>query len=210
MSLIRVPDLQKFEWQKSVKDKDILTPPGTPAGGDRYLIVGAGADAWAGKDNQIATWTGTAWEYTIQAEGMQVWVADEDKVYRCVGGTTWTIEPTHVQQHSITATADHTSSATAGRMLKADTNGLPVNATNTDTDVADAVSKRHAAGADTTLGTMATDIVMGTHQLTGLSVPDAAGEAIRQTATITETALGSVITKVATLNATLGTVDFEL
>ena len=43
------------------------------------------------------------------------------------------VTKSHDRQHSITATADHTSTATSGKMLKADTNGLPVDATNTDT-----------------------------------------------------------------------------
>jgi len=50
----------------------------------------------------------------------------------------------HAIQHAITATADHTSTATSGQMLKADANGLPVDATNTDAAVAAAVSASHA------------------------------------------------------------------
>ncbi len=49
----------------------------------------------------------------------------------------------HARQHSITSTLDHTSTATSGRILKADANGLPVNATNTDAEVSGAVT--HAA-----------------------------------------------------------------
>jgi hypothetical protein len=45
----------------------------------------------------------------------------------------------HLRQHAITDTNDHTSTATSGQMLKADASGLPVNATNTDTQVSDAV-----------------------------------------------------------------------
>lgn len=51
----------------------------------------------------------------------------------------------HARQHSITSTSDHTSAATSGQMLQADTNGLPVNATNTDAQVAAAVTASHAA-----------------------------------------------------------------
>jgi hypothetical protein len=65
--------------------------------------------------------------------------------------------------------------------------------TQTETNLADAVSKKHAQGSDTTLGNMAADINMNSHQVTGLSAPDAAGEAIRQTAKITESALESLI-----------------
>ena len=57
----------------------------------------------------------------------------------------------HNKQHSIISTDDHTSTATPGKVLKADANGLPVDATNTDTDVADAVSKKHTQNTDTDL-----------------------------------------------------------
>ena len=49
------------EWQDSVLDADILTPPGSPSSGDRYLINGVGLVGWAGKDDQIAEWNGSAW-----------------------------------------------------------------------------------------------------------------------------------------------------
>jgi len=51
----------------------------------------------------------------------------------------------HARQHSITGTDDHTSAATAGQLLKADANGLPVDATSTDAAVAAAVAASHAA-----------------------------------------------------------------
>lgn len=50
----------------------------------------------------------------------------------------------HTRSHSITGTSDHTSTATSGQILKADSNGLPVDATNTDAEVASAVSLKHA------------------------------------------------------------------
>lgn len=49
----------------------------------------------------------------------------------------------HARQHSITTAADHTSTATSGQMLKADANGLPVDATNTDAQVSAAVTASH-------------------------------------------------------------------
>jgi hypothetical protein len=51
----------------------------------------------------------------------------------------------HARQHAITSTSDHTSTATSGKMLKADANGLPVDATNTDAQVAATVTASHAA-----------------------------------------------------------------
>jgi len=145
----------------------------------------------------------------------------------------------HNKQHSIISTDDHTSTATPGKVLKADANGLPVDATNTDTDVADAVSKKHTQntdtdldatfeatfvkkadnvnvladitspgadiedavtkkhtqGTDTTLGTMTADVAMGTHKLTGLSVPASNGDSIRATTKITEANLEDAVDK---------------
>ena len=59
-----------------------------------------------------------------------------DTLYGSIGSS-------HTRQHSITDTSDHTSTATSGQMLKADANGLPVNATNTDAQVSGAVSASH-------------------------------------------------------------------
>jgi hypothetical protein len=49
------------------------------------------------------------------------------------------------------AGARHTSTATPAQLLKADANGLPVDATNTDADVAAAVGASHAQNTDTDL-----------------------------------------------------------
>ena len=62
----------------------------------------------------------------------------------------------HNQQHSITSASDHTSTATAGQMLKADANGLPVDATNTDAQVAQAVTDSGTAVQPGDLATVAT------------------------------------------------------
>lgn len=62
----------------------------------------------------------------------------------------------HDRSHSITSISDHTSSATAGQMLKADANGLQVNATNSDAQVSSAVSASHTQGTDVALGAVGT------------------------------------------------------
>ena len=73
-----------------VADKDTLTPPGAPAGGDRYLIAGVGVGGWVGKDDQIATWdaAGGAWVYTEESHGMLVFVQDEALWYT-YDGANW-------------------------------------------------------------------------------------------------------------------------
>ena len=74
-------------------------------------------------------------------------IAGGDSVHVSVAeNTSWDAAATasHTRQHAITQTLDHTSAATSGQMLKADANGLPVNATNTDAAVSAAVTASHA------------------------------------------------------------------
>ncbi len=89
-------------------------------------------------------------------EGDYCYQDDTNVQYRWTGSA-WeevTTSAAHAKQHAITSTSDHTSTATSGQILKADANGLPVNATNTDSEVASAVSLKHTQGSDTALGTL--------------------------------------------------------
>lgn len=193
MAKYYTPDLQKYEWQKAVIDKDILTPPGSPAAGDRYLINGTGTGAWSSNSNDITTWDGAAWIFAVKREGMIVWVKDEDKYYT-YNGTVWSAADFH--SHSNKTTLD--------------------SYTQTEANLSDAVSKKHAntldhtQGSDTALGSMAADINMNTHKLTALSVPSAAGDSIRATTTITEAALEATINKAPAYNAGLECLEFNI
>jgi len=64
-----------------------------------------------------------------------------------------------------------------------------------DYKIAALASASHTQGTDTTLGAMTNDINMNSHKITGLAAPAATNDAIRQTITITEAALGDAITK---------------
>jgi hypothetical protein len=80
-----------LDWQESVLDKDLNDPPATPATGDRYLVswpAAAATGVWAGHDNEIATYNGTAWTFVAVSEGMATWIEDEDVVY-VWNGTVW-------------------------------------------------------------------------------------------------------------------------
>ena len=77
-----------LEWQDSVIDI-LSTPPGSPTTGDRYLVGALATGAWAGDDDEIAEWTGSAWAFTNPTTGMAVLVDDElDGLYIYSGG--WT------------------------------------------------------------------------------------------------------------------------
>lgn len=79
-----------LEWQDSVITAGLLTPPGSPSTGDRYLINGVGTGAWSGQDNNIAEWNGTAWQFTAPTTGMRVGADDEPNVaFYLYGGASW-------------------------------------------------------------------------------------------------------------------------
>lgn len=66
------------------------TPPGTPSVGPKYLVRATATGAWAGHENSIATWSGSAWVFTTPVEGMIVWDGTADKLY-CYNGTAWVV-----------------------------------------------------------------------------------------------------------------------
>lgn len=78
-----VAGLQDF--RESVLDKDLLTPPGSPATGDRYLIgqpTDTATGAWAGEEGKITEWNGSAWIFeAVPDEGTYVYVEDENQAY---------------------------------------------------------------------------------------------------------------------------------
>lgn len=71
-----------------VKDKDLNTPPASPAESDLYIIGPSPTGVWAGKAKQLAVYTGGTWVYIPPKEGVCFWVMDEDVVY-VYNGTAW-------------------------------------------------------------------------------------------------------------------------
>jgi len=82
--------VQGLDWQDSVLDKDLTSPPASPLVGDRYLIANNATGAWSGHDGDIAEWNGSSWSFTAKNEGMAVWVEDENKLYT-YNGSSWVI-----------------------------------------------------------------------------------------------------------------------
>lgn len=77
--------------QASVIDKDLATPPGSPANGAAYIVAASPTGAWAGKAGQIAFWLTSvgAWTFIVPAAGWSVWVTDEAARYQ-YNGSAWT------------------------------------------------------------------------------------------------------------------------
>lgn len=138
-----------------------------PAVSSPYVVdaLGVGNERWIAIAGKYRIFTSM---YTLTAKNPPI---DADKVvYRdstaldVLVTSTWTqvkaflktyfdtiygaLGTAHARLHSITDTLDHSSTATSGQMLKANANGLPVDATNTDVQVAAAVAASHSNALD--------------------------------------------------------------
>lgn len=67
--------------QLMVLDKDLATPPGSPADGDRYIVAGSPTGAWTGWPGRVATYQDGAWTSSTPREGWLAWVHDERLLY---------------------------------------------------------------------------------------------------------------------------------
>lgn len=83
--------------QAVVVDKDLATPPGSPANGAMYIVAAAATGAWAGKSGNLAFWLTSvgAWTFAVPVNGWSVWVTDEAVRYELLAGV-WTIVSTGV------------------------------------------------------------------------------------------------------------------
>src|SRR5581483_1062712 len=78
--------------QLSVLDKDLSSPPGSPAEGDCYIVKPAGAGAWTGWDNRVVRFIDGAWRSYLPGSGAgagwMAYVVDEAAIY-VFNGATW-------------------------------------------------------------------------------------------------------------------------
>lgn len=78
--------------QPAAVDKDLATPPGSPADEALYIVASSPTGAWSGKAGNLAYWlTSTGvWQFIVPREGMLVHVNDEDVYYK-YSGSAWEI-----------------------------------------------------------------------------------------------------------------------
>lgn len=77
--------------QATIKDKDLATPPGSPADGDTYIVAGSPTGAWVGHAKHIAYYQSSAWAFHVPAEGWLVFIQDENAFY-FYDGAAWVIQ----------------------------------------------------------------------------------------------------------------------
>lgn len=70
------------------KDRDLATPPGSPADGDCYLVAASPTGAWSGHAGDIAFRVNTAWAFIDAIEGFTAWINDEN-VFVGFDGSAW-------------------------------------------------------------------------------------------------------------------------
>lgn len=89
--------LRKLEAMSPLQahDKDLTTPPGSPADGDRYIVPGSATGDWADHANQIALAINGIWHFLQPIPGWICYVEDEDLYYQFTPGspTGWVAMP---------------------------------------------------------------------------------------------------------------------
>jgi len=70
----------RFAYHLSVKDRDLATPPGSPAAGDTYIVADTPTGDWVGHTGKVALWSGTAWIFGTPRIGWVAYIEDEEKL----------------------------------------------------------------------------------------------------------------------------------
>jgi len=63
--------------QLSVLDRDLTTPPVSPADGDRHIAASGATGLWSGWDLNVAFWVDGVWMRLVPRPGWLAWIADE-------------------------------------------------------------------------------------------------------------------------------------
>lgn len=112
----------------AVADKDLTSPPGSPAEGDRYIVAASATGGWTGHEASIAAYQDGVWRFYAPNTGWAVWVDDEAGFY-IFDGTAWIASPSGGGGGGVTTTqlADGTITQVGVNAASDTTNRLSVN-----------------------------------------------------------------------------------
>lgn len=81
--------------QCAILDRDLATPPGSPADGTAYIVAGSPTGAWGGHATHLARWSSVlaGWEFLLPKSGWRSYVIDE-ATYVAFNGSAWVLEST--------------------------------------------------------------------------------------------------------------------
>ena len=100
--------------QLSVLDRDLTSPPASPADGDRYIVASSATGLWSGWDLNVAFWVDGVWLRMVPRPGWLAWIADE-AAFVVWNGSAWDLvgEPVDVSDaiFSLVNDADPTKRA---------------------------------------------------------------------------------------------------
>ena len=82
--------------QTVVADRDQSAPPASPTAGLSHIVAAGGTGAWAGHDDEIATWDGTTWFFVPPRTGWQAQVSAEAQSVTW-DGSAWGVQPPLLQ-----------------------------------------------------------------------------------------------------------------
>lgn len=75
--------------QLRVLDRDLATPPGSPAEGAAYIVAAAATGAWSGQSGKLAFYY-SGWRFKTPLSGWRAYVVDESLVVE-FDGTSWNV-----------------------------------------------------------------------------------------------------------------------
>lgn len=200
--------LNGLDWQNSVLSQVEEDPTSiSPSTGDRYIIPSSGTGDWSGKEDQIAEWNGTSWDYIYPNEGFAVHVEDEGVWYNFPSsGTGWVNMGSVVDHGTLQGLSDddhpqyHNNSRADTWFSGKDTDDLTEGSTNlyyddalvsANSDVSANTSHRndvlgnphHISLEDARLedNTVSGTIDMGSNKITNVATPTVGGDAVNMT-----------------------------
>jgi Protein of unknown function (DUF2793) len=74
--------------QLAVLDRDLASPPGAPADGERWIVASSPTGAWASHAAEIAAWQDDAWRFYTPRIGWFVYIIDEGALIAW-NGSSW-------------------------------------------------------------------------------------------------------------------------